>query len=64
MDPLEILLSPICAFLGLGVAILYHLLRTRQLRRNLNIQYNMLQNGPTGLVFVQKERVLSIRLFV
>lgn len=63
MDPLEILLSPICAFLGLGVAILYHLLRTRQLRRNLNIQYNMLQNGPTGLVFVQKERVLVNKTF-
>ena len=63
MDVMEVLLSPICGAIGLGIAILYHLMRTRQLRRNLAIQYNMLQNGPTGLVFVQNDRVLMNKTF-
>ena len=63
MDLMEILLSPICGAIGLGVAILYHLIRTQQLRRNLSIQYDMLQNGPTGLVFVQRNQVLVNKTF-
>ena len=63
MDFLEMLLSPICAAIGLGVAILYHIVSTEHLRRNLSIQYDMLQNGPTGLVFVQKNQVLVNKTF-
>ena len=63
MNFTEILLSPICGAIGMGVAILYHLIRTKQLRRNLKIQYDMLQNGPSGLVFIQNERVLVNKTF-
>ncbi len=63
MDLMEILLSPICGTIGLGIAVLYHILRTKQLRRNLSIQYDMLQNGPTGLVFVQNDRLLVNKTF-
>ncbi len=57
MDLMEILLSPICGALGLGIAILYHLIRTKQLRHNFRIQHNLLLNSPIGLIYVQKEHI-------
>ena len=63
MDFLKILLSPICIAIGLGVAILYHLIRTKQMRRNLSIQLSLLHNSPIGLVYIQKNRVLVNKTF-
>ena len=63
MDFWEILLSPICMAIGLGVAILYHLVRTKQMRRNLAIQLSLLHNSPVGLVYVQYNRVLVNKTF-
>ena len=58
MDLMKILLSPICGAIGLGVAILYHLVHTQKMRRNLSIQLNLLHNTPIGLVYIQKNRIL------
>ena len=63
MDFWEILLSPICMAIGLGVAILYHLVRTKQMRRILAIQLSLLHNSPVGLVYVQYNRVLVNKTF-
>ena len=63
MNLIELLLSPICGALGLGIAILYHLIRTKQLRHNYKIQLDLLLNGPMGLVYIQKERVLVNKTF-
>ena len=63
MNFMEILLSPICAAIGLGIAILYHLARTKQMRHNLSIQLSLLHNTPIGLVYVQKNRVLVNKTF-
>ena len=63
MDFLKILLSPICIAIGLGIAILYHLIRTKQMRRNLSTQLNLLHNSPIGLVYIQKNRVLVNKTF-
>ena len=63
MDFMGILLFPICVAIGLGVAILYHLIRTKQMRHNLSIQLNLLHNTPVGLVYVQKDRVLVNKTF-
>ena len=63
MQELELLLLPICGAIGLGLAILYHLIRTKQLRHNLNIQLHLLLNEPTGLVYVEQDRVLVNKTF-
>ena len=63
MDFIKILLSPICAAIGLGIAILFHLVRTKQMRRNLAIQLSLLHNTPVGLVYVEKNRVLVNKTF-
>lgn len=63
MDFWEILLSPICLVIGLGIAILYHLVRTKQIRRNMSLQLNLLHNAPIGLVYVQNDHVLLNKTF-
>lgn len=63
MDFVGILLSPICGAIGLGIAVLYHLIRTKQIRKNMSIQLNLLHNSPVGLVYVQKKHVLVNKTF-
>ena len=63
MDSIGILLSLICGIIGLGIAILYHFIKTKQLRQNMNIQLSLLHNSPVGLVYVQKNHVLVNKTF-
>ena len=63
MDWMELLLSPLCGALGFGFALLYHLVRTKQMRRNLAIQLALLHNSPIGLIYVQNDRVLVNKTF-
>ena len=63
MDLMEMLLSPICGAIGLGIAILYHLGHTKKLRQHLSVQLNLLQNSPIGFVYVQKNHLLVNKTF-
>ncbi len=63
MNFLEIILSPLCGAIGLGLAILYHLLKTRKIRHNFKIQLELLQNTPIGLVYIQNDRVFVNKTF-
>ena len=48
---------------GMGGVLLYHFIRTRQLRRHLSMQLFLLQNGPAGFVYIQKNHVLVNKTF-
>ena len=63
MEFLEIILSPICAAIGLGIAILYHLFKTKKIRQNFAIQLDLLHNMPIGLVYINNDRVFVNKTF-
>ena len=63
MDPVEVVFSPLCYAIGLGIAVLYHLVCTKRIRRNLAIQLHLLQNMPLGFVYVEKGHVLVNKTF-
>ena len=53
----EVLLCCLCVTIGMGLALLYHFIRTQHLHHNFTTQLNLLQNMPLGFIYVHNGHV-------